>query len=116
MVNTGVSGYGQRQQLAILDTLGAAVQPDLVVLMFFWTDVEDNFRYKAPAFSTVANGSLIRTDMSVPDDFDPLAQRQPEKEVIPQEYSWRKTYLYKLFKEGVRGFRHRVFGIRERRI
>ena len=116
VVNAGVNGYGQRQQLTMLDTLGAAVQPDLVVLMFFWTDVEDNFRYKVPTFSTAADGSLIRTDMTVPDNFDPLAQRRPQKDGVSQEHFLRRTYLFKLFKEGIRGFRHRVFGGRERRI
>jgi hypothetical protein len=46
VVNTGANGYGQRQQLAILDTVGAAIKPDLVVLMFFWNDVEDNVKKK----------------------------------------------------------------------
>jgi len=116
VVNAGVNGYGQRQELAMLDTLGAAVLADYVVLMFFWTDVEDNFRYETPEFSTSADGGLIRTDMFVPDNFDPLAKRQGQKYRVLQERPLRKTYLFKLFKEGIRGFRHRAFGIRKRKI
>jgi len=115
-INTGVGGYCQRHQLAILDTLGATVQPDLVVLTFIWNDIEENFWYKFPTFSTAADGSLIRTDLTVPDDFDPLALRLPQKEIASQDRLWRKTYLYKLFKEGLRGFRHRLFGNSKRKI
>jgi len=117
IINSGANGYGQRQELAILDTLGAVLKPDLVVLMFFWNDVEDNVKNTSPGFAVGGDGRVIRTDLSVPDDFDPLAQRRAGK---PRERSRnslvKKSYVYRLFKEGAKGFRHRVFGSRQRLI
>ncbi|MFQ5634736.1 MAG: SGNH/GDSL hydrolase family protein [Gammaproteobacteria bacterium] len=117
VINTGVNGYGQRQQLAVLDTLGAALKPDLVVLMFFWNDVEDNVTAASPSFAVAGDGRVTRTDLDVPDSFDPLARRRAEEYRAPVERKlWRRTALYKLFKEGARGLRHRWFGGRERTI
>lgn len=115
-INTGANGYGQRQQLAILDTLGASLKPDLVIIMFFWNDIEDNLNEDMPSFSIDNDGNLIRTDISIPDDFDPLALRKLKTEEEARESWFRRTYLYKLFKEGIRGFRHSLFGVRERKI
>lgn len=115
VINAGANGYGQRQQLAILDTLGAALGPDLVVLMFFWNDVDDNVKASSPAFDVASDGRVIRTDLDIPGDFDPLAPRTAEEEKKePEKKVWRRTYLYKLFKEGGRGIRHRLFGGNER--
>ena len=117
VINTGANGYGQAQQLAILDTLGKALNPDLVVLMFFWNDIEDNIKDGIPTFSISGANRIVRTDIKVPNSFDPLALRQASETGAKQETKpWRRTYLYKLFKEGARGFRHRVFGSRERDI
>jgi len=116
VINTGANGYGQRQQLAILDTLGAALSPDLVVVMFFWNDIEDNFTASAPNFSATEDGTVRRTDLEVPATFDPLALRT-DRYRADEETRWlRRTYLYKLIKKGARSFRHRWFGSRERRI
>ena len=115
VINSGTNGYGQRQQLAVLDTLGAALKPDLIVLMFFWNDLEDNIKNLSPEFSVSSDGQVIRTDLSIPKDFDPLAARYTNKEKVPTEKKlWRRSFLYKLFKEGARGFRHRLFGSKER--
>ncbi len=116
VINTGANGYGQRQQLAILDTLGAALSPDLVIVMFFWNDVEDNFTASAPDFSVSEDGAATRTDLVVPATFDPLAHRMDSYRVDTNERWLRRTFLYKLIKEGARGFRHRWFGGRERQI
>jgi lysophospholipase L1-like esterase len=115
VINAGANGYGQRQQLAILDTLGAALEPDLVVLMFFWNDVDDNVKASSPAFAVASDGRVIRTDLDIPGDFDPLAPRKAKAQTKqPEKKVWRRTYLYKLFKEGGRGIRHRLFGGIER--
>ncbi len=116
IINAGANGYGQRQELAILDTLGAALKPDLVVLMFFWNDPEDNLGASAPDFMIADDERVIRTDMKVPASFDPLALRIDQYLIEPEQRLLRRTYLYKLFKEGARGFRHRLFGGRERKI
>jgi len=117
IINSGANGYGQRQQLAILDTLGAALKPDLVVLMFFWNDVEDNIKNASPAFTVGSDGRVIRTDLSIPGDYDPLALRRagiPRN--LPGSSLLMKSYVYRLLKEGTQGFRHRVFGTRQRLI
>lgn len=114
VINTGANGYGQRQQLAILDTLGEALKPDLVVLMFFWNDLEDNIKKSSPNFQVGEDGRVMRTDIQVPDDFDPLVERTDNYTPKSHERPLRRTYLYKLFKEGARGFRHRLFGSKKR--
>jgi lysophospholipase L1-like esterase len=112
VINSGVNGYGQRQELARLDVLGPALKPDLVVLMFFWNDIEDNIKVSSPNFSVAIDGRVIRTDLSIPEDFDPLLSRYAAEPIDKtEEKVWRKTFLYKLFKEGARAFRHRLFGI-----
>jgi len=116
VINTGANGYGQRQQLAILDTLGAAVAPDLVVVMFFWNDAEDNLKLPSPDFRIGDDGSVVRTDLAVPPEFDPLAHRVDINHTDADQRPLRRTYLYKLFKEGGRGIRHRLFGSRQRTI
>lgn len=116
VINTGANGYGQRQQLAILDTLGAALSPDLVIVMFFWNDAEDNFAASAPDFAETKDGTVRRTDLEIPATFDPLEYRTDHYRADEDRRWLRRTYLYKLIKEGARGFRHRWFGSRERRI
>jgi lysophospholipase L1-like esterase len=117
-INTGANGYGQRQQLAILQTLGAKLQPDVTVVMFFWNDLEDNLNPEAATFELDDAGQVVRTDRVVPADFDPLALRDaaPPSHGKNDSRIWRRTWLYKLFKEGARGFRHRWFGGRPRTI
>jgi lysophospholipase L1-like esterase len=122
IINSGTNGYGHRQELAVLDTLGEVVEPDLVIQMFFWNDVEDNVKRSVPEFALSETGNLMRKDIQVPADYDPLALRQATEISQASESNvweskvWRKTYIYKLFKEGARGFRHRAFGGRKRSI
>ncbi len=116
VINTGANAYGQRQELALLDTLGAALKPDVIVLMFFWNDPEDNLGVPTPNFMISDDDSVIRTDMKVPASFNPLALRKDLQIAEPRQRLLRRTYLYKLFKEGARGFRHRLFGGKERTI
>jgi lysophospholipase L1-like esterase len=116
VINTGANGYGQRQQLAILNTLGAAVSPNLVVLMFFWNDLEDNTKTSIPDFQVSADGTIVRTDLMTLESFKPLAHRMDNYQNNSNQQPLRKTYLYKLFKEGGRGIRHKLFGSKKRRI
>lgn len=44
VLNTGVNGYGTAQELLLLRDEGLALQPDLVLVAFFWNDVGNNYR------------------------------------------------------------------------
>lgn len=118
VVNAGCNGYGQRQELAVLDTLGAALRPDLTVLMFFWNDVEDNIKRPAPAFARSAGGKVVRTDLQVPADFDPLAPRQaaPQSLLAERRPFWTLGYLRELIREVKAGLRGGLLGGARRKI
>jgi lysophospholipase L1-like esterase len=112
VANAGCNGYGQRQELAILDTLGAALKPNLTVVMFFWNDLEDNFKRAAPAFHQDASGRVVRTDLAVPRDFDPLARRQalPGESPAASEPLWKIYYLRQLIDEAKAGLKGGLLG------
>lgn len=112
-INAGCSGYGQREQLAILDQLGAALRPDLVIATFFWNDLGDNFNKDWPAFAFDATGRVVRTDLAVPDDFDPLARRTA-RPIDEQQRARNTVYLKRLYRGALRGLRYRMFGVRTR--
>ncbi len=117
VINAGTNGYGQAQQMAVLDTLGAALAPDLTIVMFFWNDLEDNMKKGIPQFALAEDGSVTRVDIIVPDDFDPLTTRTPAPpETNDNGRPLRRAYLYKLFKEGAKGLRRKWFGSRLRTI
>ena len=114
VLNAGVNGYGQRDQLAMLDAIGDRLQPDLVVLMFFWNDLEDNLKENRATFEVV-DGRVNRTDLEVPGTFDPLAMRSAPQLEQPSAGS-PFYYVREMIKEGSKGFRYRYFGISERDI
>jgi len=112
VLNAGSNGYGTREQLAVIDHLGEAWRPDVVLLVFFWNDIEDNVKRSTPAFGVYEQGRVSRTD---PHDeaFDALALRPPV-EVVPRGVSGLR--LPKYLKEGLRGLRYRTLGIKRRKI
>lgn len=115
VVNGGCNGYGQREELAVLDTLGAALQPDLVVLVFFWNDLENNTRGGHPSFRFDASGRVVRDDLS-PEALaahDPLALREP---VVVKRRERPLLYTGALVSEGLKGLRYRLVGIKDRSI
>ena len=111
VANTGCNGYGTREQLAWLHHFGGAWQPDVVLLTFFWNDLEDNLKPDRPRFA-LKDGKVQRQD-SLPGDFDPL-------EILPaMEHRAQKTHALKLsefIKFGMRGLRYRLLGIKKRSI
>lgn len=115
IVNAGCNGYGQREELAVLDTLGAVLRPDLVVLVFFWNDLEDNLAKSSPAFSAEPSGRPVRSDLpsGLLDSYDPLAIREAAP---PPARTRPASYLERLAYEGFKGFRYRIFGIKARSI
>lgn len=115
VINSGCNGYGQREQLAVLDTLGESLRPDLVVLMFFWNDLEDNSRRTKPEFRLDSEGRVERADRKprAREKFDPLAHAAPAD---LEKMRTGGLYLERVLTEGLKGLRYRIFGIKERSI
>ena len=107
MVNSACSGYGQREQLAVLDRLGAALRPDITLLTTFWNDLEDIQRTE-PAYTLDPEGKVRRSPpLTAP--LDPLAL-WPAQPMAPQS-PWKTCYIYELFREASVGIRHRSLGL-----
>jgi len=112
VLNTGCNGYGTREMLAIVHHLGEAWRPEVVLLVFFWNDLEDNVKHPAPLFDVAPDGRVRRVD-TYDEEFDPLALR-PAAEVHPAGSSG--FLLPRFVREGLRGVRYRLFGIHPRTI
>ncbi len=112
VLNTGCNGYGTHDALAIVHHLGQAWRPDVVLLVFFWNDVEDNVKQLTPSFELDAQGRVRRTD-SFDESFDPL---QLQLAIDAQPMGVSGLLLPRFFKEGLRGMRYRFLGIRKRSI
>ena len=76
IINTGVPGYGTRHELAVIDIWGEKLRPDLIVIIFRWNDTEDNLKADSPSYEFNDSGQVMRTDIAVPDDFNPLLQHR----------------------------------------
>ncbi len=87
VVNTGVNGYGTAQELLVLRDQGLALQPDVVVVAFFWNDVGNNFNRTFPRFE-LKEGKLVWPEaMVIPADVATPA---------PKRRAWlRYSYLYR---------------------
>ena len=53
VINTGTNGYGTSQQLRLLEEEGLALDPDIVIVAFFWNDVANSYK-RTPAVSARA--------------------------------------------------------------
>ncbi len=111
VANGGSNGYGTRESLALLHHFGPGWQPDVVLLVVFWNDLEDNVKRSTPSFRLGSDG-VERTD-AIPSDWNPLAL-QPVAQVAPRGESGLRLRAFG--KEGLRGLRYRTFGIRKRSI
>lgn len=112
VLNTGSNGYGTREQLAVIHHLGEAWKPDVVLVVFFWNDLEDNIKHPRPTFGLDDAGRVKRTD-DYDHEFDPLALR----EAVQLQPAGRPAILLPRFlKEGLRGLRYRTLGIKKRKI
>lgn len=112
LVNAGSNGYGTREELAVLHHLGAAWHPDLVLMVCFWNDLEDNVKRDVPAFALDEEDHVVRLDAH-DGDFDPLALREPV-EARPRELTGPRLACF--LKEALRGLRYRTLGIKPRKI
>jgi hypothetical protein len=70
ILNTGIGGYGQREELRILRAYGPKVLPRRIIVFFFENDLKDNKREESPFM--VVRGYLVRKK-----GFDGL-RRDPE--------------------------------------
>jgi hypothetical protein len=108
IINSGAPGYGLRQELAVVDILGETLRPDMIVVIYRWNDPEDDMRNTTPAFELGPDGRVVRTDVTVPKDFDPLAMREalplPDE---PEDAFYKNLNLYRAAKNGVRELRDR---------
>ena len=109
VVNAGCNGYSTRQSLAVLDHLGAALDPDAVLLVVFWNDLEDNLELPRPVFGRDADGRVVR--VTPLGDEDPLAPPVPTGPVARRAVP---SYLAALLKESLRGVRYRLLGVKAR--
>jgi lysophospholipase L1-like esterase len=109
-INAGCNGYGQAQELAMLDRLGPALRPDVVVLMWYTNDLEDNLNMLDRIdFATDERGRVVRlrpgpeVDRDAP---DPLAPRPTVEGTLPQHA--RVLYLAELWNSATAGIRYRL--------
>jgi hypothetical protein len=72
VINAGVSGWSTDQELLWLEKYGLDYNPDLVILLFYQNDLEDNLRYmvnnfyRKPRFVPGDDGELILTGIPCP--------------------------------------------------
>lgn len=112
VANTGANGYGTREELAILDWIGPAIEPDLTVLCFFWNDLEDIVKHDALRFAVDETGHVRRTAPAgkLGDPLE-LVEAPP-----PGARPTVGSYLRHFAKYGLRALRYRTFGIHPRSI
>lgn len=103
VINAACTGYGEREELAVLDKLGGTLKPDLAVISFFWNDVEDILRLE-PAYSINPDGKVRRTHPPVSESA-PLAL-WPTQVSLPQS-KWKTCYLFEIFRESTAAARRK---------
>lgn len=113
VANSGANGYGTREELAVLDYLGESFRPDLVVLCFFWNDLEDNLRPSSPAFAEGPGGGVVRTDGVERPTASALERLAPTAlERAPQPW----FVLPEFVTDATKKARYRYLGMRARKI
>ncbi len=75
VLNTGVNGYGTAQELLLLRDQGLALRPDVVVVVFFWNDLANNYLRDFPRFRLVAGELVWPEPMAV----EKRAEKGPER-------------------------------------
>ena len=99
VINAGVAGYNTRQELITLLTLGMSLDPDLVVVGFYWNDLVGN---EEPLPDLERTPRLAGTQ--------PLASEQGRDTWIPTPIrdALRKSVLLYLSVTGVKGLAAQV--------
>ena len=106
VINAACTGYGPREELAVLDKLGGVLKPDVVVISFFWNDVEDALRTE-PAYGENASGKVSRT--SPPDETSDPLRLWPEQPSLPQS-KWKTCYVFEFSREMTASLRRKYSG------
>jgi lysophospholipase L1-like esterase len=98
VLNTGVNGYGTAQELLLLRDQGLALDPDVVIVNFFWNDVGNNFGRKFPLFELKA-GELVWPEPMVVDEVQPAPKRR----------QWlRHSYVYRFVSDRLKILSYRL--------
>jgi lysophospholipase L1-like esterase len=101
VINAGVNGYGTGQQLLALREEGPALQPAIVVVGFFWNDLEDNAAGPTRASLVLVDGVL--RELPAPDVSGSKApmNRPPRRAWLRHSYAYRfLSDRLKLLREG----------------
>ena len=84
VINAGVNGYGTNQQLLLLRDQGRQLQPDVVLVAFFWNDAANNLH--SHVRFRLEDGKLVYpTPLDLPAE-EIVAPRRP---VLRQSYTYR---------------------------
>jgi hypothetical protein len=111
IINSGCTGYGQREELAVLDQLGAKLKPEITVISFFWNDLEDILRLE-PEYALNSAGQVRR--VSPPEaPADPL-RLWSEQPSYPRS-KWKTCYVFELVRQATGAARHKYTGLRRPR-
>jgi GDSL-like Lipase/Acylhydrolase family len=112
LINSGCSGYGQIEELAVLDRLGGAIKPDLTVIMFFWNDLTDSRRTNGPLYELATDGHVRRVQPAAAPE-DPL--KLWPLQTGSRRSRWHTPYFLELCREATAAFRKRWLGTRPNR-
>jgi len=100
VINTGVNGYGTGQELVVLREDGLRLQPDVVIVAFFWNDVEGTFKNRFVRFA-VEDGKLVQLRGQQVTEAE-LQARRPNRPWL------RYSYFYRFWSDRVKIARYRV--------
>jgi lysophospholipase L1-like esterase len=78
VINGGTMGYGTDQEYLFFQEEGRRYQPDIVVLMFFYNDLNGNLTTRGKPYFTVEDGGLVLHGSPVPAPAAGEWTRRPE--------------------------------------
>lgn len=98
VINAGVPGYSGVEELLLLREEGMRLEPDLVILGFFWNDVMDAFQGRYARFE-LADGALrfVAPSPASPEHpvfRDDKRRQQRRTGLVYRMFSWSYTYRF----------------------
>lgn len=98
VINAGVPGYSGVEELLLLRDEGMRLEPDLVILGFFWNDVMDAFQSRYARFELAADGlRFVPPDPASPEHpvFQNEKRRRGRRSGLAYTLlSWSYTYRF----------------------